>query len=534
MARTFVRLKLRLVRNGLGIGQAGVLFVLGAIGASILALVSFIVLASARGDANGPDVAIVVFGLATVGWTFFPILGFGNDETLDPQRLATIPLTRRQLVTGVLAASLVGVAPLATFIAFCGAFPGFAHDVTSTVVIAIVIVVNVLLCVVASRALVAVLVPILRSRRGRDFTILAITILGLLPPILQLFAAGGRNGGTGRDWGRTFSEIAGRVRYTPFAWGGSAIADAAGDRPLAALGFVAAMAALIAALLLIWARALERGLTSSDAPMPAARRGAASAGLIPRVLPFLPRNRIGANAAKDLRYSLRDPRRRAPLIGALVIPAVALWASLSRNPNGPHATTLLALIAVLPAAGLTLNQFGLDGAPMWVTLVAGNDPRSDLTGKNIASVFVMVPLATVATFICAFFTHGWSYVPITLGLAPAIFGVLLGVGNVMSVRVPYAMPDRRNPLAFNPGQGCATLLSGLAALAFEGVLMIPVAVVTALVLSTLSLPVATVIAVMFANVYGGTIWFVGRRIAWRDAWWRLPEILDAVSPRQAG
>ena len=39
-----------------------------------------------------------MFGLATVGWTFFPILGFGNDETLDPQRLATIPLTRRQLV----------------------------------------------------------------------------------------------------------------------------------------------------------------------------------------------------------------------------------------------------------------------------------------------------------------------------------------------------------------------------------------------------------------------------------------------------
>ncbi len=474
-----------------------------------------------------------MFGLATVGWTFFPILGFGNDETLDPQRLATIPLTRRQLVTGVLAASLVGVAPLATLIAFCGAFPGFAHDVTSTVVIAVVVVVNVLLCVVASRALVAVLVPILRSRRGRDFTILAITILGLLPPILQLFAAGGRNGGTGRNWGHTISEIAGRVRYTPFAWGGDAIADAAGDRPLAALGFVAAMAALIAVLLLIWARARARAhqLRRSDAGG-APGRGVGRSD--PPSAPFLPRNRIGANAAKDLRYSLRDPRRRAPLIGALVIPAVALWASLSRNPNGPHATTLLALIAVLPAAGLTLNQFGLDGTPMWVTLVAGNDPRSDLTGKNIASVFVMVPLATVATFISAFFTHGWSYVPITLGLAPAIFGVLLGVGNVMSVRVPYAMPDRRNPLAFNPGQGCATLLSGLAALAFEGVLMIPVAVVTALVLSTLSLPVATVIAVVFANVYGGTIWFVGRRIAWRDAWWRLPEILDAVSPRQAG
>ena len=534
MARTFVRLKLRLVRNGLGIGQAGVLFVLGAVGASILALVSFVALAAARGDKTGPDLAVVLFGLTTVGWTFFPVLGFGNDETLDPQRLATIPLTRRQLVSGVLAASLVGVAPLATLIAFCGAFAGFAHDLASTALIGVVIVVNLLLCVVASRALVAVLVPILRSRRGRDFTILAITILGLLPPVLQLFAVTGGKRGTARNWSHTISQIARRVRFTPFAWGGSAIADAAGGHLLAGIGFVVAMAALIAVLLRVWSHALERGLTSSDAPMPTPRRGASSAGLIPRVLTFLPHNRIGATAAKDLRYSLRDPRRRAPLIGALVIPAVALWASLSQNPDRPKATTLLALIAVLPAAGLTLNQFGLDGAAMWVTLVAGNDPRSDLTGKNIASVFVMVPLATVATLVCATFTHGWSYMPITLGLAPAIFGVLLGVGNVMSVRIPYAMPDRRNPLAFSPGQGCATLLAGLAALAFEVVLLIPVATVTGIALHTQSLAVATIISVVFANAYGAAIWLVGRRIAWRDAWWRLPEILEAVSPRQAG
>jgi ABC-2 type transport system permease protein len=149
-------------------------------------------------------------------------------------------------------------------------------------------------------------------------------------------------------------------------------------------------------------------------------------------------------------------------------------------------------------------------------------------------VFVMVPLAAVATVICAIFTHGWSYVPITLGLAPAIFGVLLGVGNVMSVRVPYAMPDRRNPLAFNPGQGCATLLAGLSALAFEFILLIPVAAVTGVLLHTQSLGVATVISVVLANAYGASVWLAGRRIAWRDAWWRLPEILDAVSPRQAG
>ena len=77
--------------------QARVLFILGALGAAWLALIGFSTLAAARGDTAGPDLAVVIFGVATLGWTVFPILGFGNDETLDPQRLATLPLTRRQL-----------------------------------------------------------------------------------------------------------------------------------------------------------------------------------------------------------------------------------------------------------------------------------------------------------------------------------------------------------------------------------------------------------------------------------------------------
>jgi ABC-2 type transport system permease protein len=188
----------------------------------------------------------------------------------------------------------------------------------------------------------------------------------------------------------------------------------------------------------------------------------------------------------------------------------------------------------LPAAGLTLNQFGLEGAALWSTVAAGNDPRADLIGKNLASMLVMVPLATVSALVCATFAHGWAYLPLTLGLAPAIFGVLLGVGDVMSVRVPYAMPDRRNPLAFNPGQGCATLLAGFGALAIQGVLLIPVGVLAFALITTQPLAIATIVTVVIANVYGAMIWVTGRNLAWREVWWKLPELLEAVSPRQAG
>jgi ABC-2 type transport system permease protein len=527
---TFVRLKLRLLRNGLTLRQGATLFFLGVIGAGFLATAGFALLAGARTTAYAEDVAIVVFGLATLGWTIFPVLGFGTDETLDPQRLATLPLTRRQLVTGVFAASLVGVAPLATLVALSGALVGLTHSVASFVLITLAVVLSLLLCVAASRTIVAVMVPILRSRRGRDFTILAMTLLALTPPLLELFATrhSDRN-----DFRNTVGEIAARVRYTPFAWAGTAAADASSGRYGSAVLLLVAVLAAIGLLCWIWSGSLERALTIADPPASSSSRSRAS-GLIPAWLPFFPRNRIGAVAAKDLRYFSRDPRRRAPLIGAMIVPAVALFASFSRNTEQPPAVTLLGLIAVLPAAGLTLNQFGLDGAALWSSVAAGNDPRSDLIGKNLASLLVMVPLAGVSAVICAAFADGWAYLPLTLGLAPAMFGVLLGVGDVVSVRAPYAMPDRRSPLAFNPGQGCASMLASLGALAVQAILIFPMALLTAILVNVQPLPVATVVVLVLANAYGAFIWVCGRNIAARDVWWRLPELLEAVSPRQAG
>jgi hypothetical protein len=528
---TFVRLKLRLLRNGLTLRQGATLFALGAIGAAVLAASGFAILAGSRTSADAPDIAIVVFGLATLGWAIFPVLGFGTDETLDPQRLATLPLTRRQLVSGVFAASLVGVAPLATLVALSGALIGLTHSVTAFVLIAAAVVLSLLLCVVASRTIVAVMVPILRSRRGRDFTILAMTLLALTPPLLELFATRHTDGS---DFHNSVVEIADRVRYTPFAWGGAAAADASRGQYAPAVALLVAVGALIGLLLWIWSHSLERALTTADPPASTVATRGRESELIPPWLPFLPHNRIGAVAAKDFRYFSRDPRRRAPLIGAMIVPAVALFASLSRNTGQPAATTLLGLIAVLPAAGLTLNQFGLDGAALWSSVAAGNDPRADLIGKNLASLLVMVPLAGVSAVICAAFADGWAYLPLTLGLAPAIFGVLLGVGDVVSVRAPYAMPDRRSPLAFNPGQGCVSMLAGFGALAVQGMLIFPMALLTAVLVNTQPLALATIVAVAIANVYGAFIWVCGRNIATRDVWWRLPELLDAVSPRQAG
>ena len=78
------------------------------------------------------------------------------------------------------------------------------------------------------------------------------------------------------------------------------------------------------------------------------------------------------------------------------------------------------------------------------------------------------------------------------------------------------------------------MLAGLTALAVQLVLLVPMGIVTAVLIQTVPLPVATLTALVLANAYGAFIWLRGRAIAVNDAWWRLPELLEAVSPRQAG
>ena len=58
--------------------------------------------------------------MLVLGWLFLPLVFFGVDESLDPARFALLPLRRRTLIAGLLAAALVGVPALATLVATRG------------------------------------------------------------------------------------------------------------------------------------------------------------------------------------------------------------------------------------------------------------------------------------------------------------------------------------------------------------------------------------------------------------------------------
>jgi ABC-2 type transport system permease protein len=528
----FARLKLRLIRNALRAPQYAVLFTIGAVGAAVLAFVGFVALAGLRNDGSVENATLVAFAGVTMLWTVVPLLGFGTDETLDPQRLALLPLTRWQLMRGLLLAALVGVAPIATAFGLSGAVVGLARDPLTALLILASVLATMLLCVTASRTLISLLAPLLRSRRGRDLMVMAITLAAFVPASLHLFTTQGRPS----DARRTFAELAARVRWTPFALGGVAATQAGRGHVLASIAALLGIVAIVAGLLVLWAYLIPRAMTTADSAGTAEsgkRVAAARLPLYPTWLPFLPRDRAGATAAKELRYYVRDPRRRAPLITALIIPALFMLQILRDGQTRPAGTTLLALVALLPASGLTLNQFGLDGAASWATVVAGNDIDSDFRGKNLATLVVVFPLVLVPAIVIAWAVHGWAYLPLTLALAPGLLGVILGVGDVVSAWAPYAIPDRKNPLASNPGQGCVGGFAALGAIVVDVALLVPVGIPIWIMLASLPLGVATVTCAAVAGGYGYAIWRLGKGRSTRRLQWRMPELLDAVSPRQA-
>ena len=545
MARLFVRLKLRLIRNGLRAGwQRGVGLVVGGLFALGMAVNGFALLAiGGRHADNGPLVVLGFTGLFTA-WMTVPVLGFGTDETLDPTRLALLPLTRRQLMAGLLAASTVGIGPLATALGLLGAVVGYGRLNLGLPIVVAAAALEVALCVTASRAVVTALARLLRTRRGRDLRVIAAALVALLPQLSRFLLEPQPGSGTSTV-NIDYHPAARLARWSPPGLAGQAMADASHDHVLPALAELAGAAVFVALLLWWWSRSLERVMTSAEVTAttataatrrrPSAGRGRrptepAGAPLVPRALRWLPANRMGAVAAKEIRYAGRDPRRRIQILMGLLIPLIAMLPSLARGAIHHPVIVLVAVFVSFMFAGTTsLNAFGMDGPPYWANVVAGNDPRADLLGKNLATAALGLPITALVAVGLAVPSNGWGYVPLVVALGAGVIGVGLGVGNVASVRAPQpvaATPS--NPWANTSGQGCATGMLSMLAFLGEIVLMIPVAVLIAIGLAawTPALAIGAVLAV----VWGGVVWWLGLRSASRWVWWRLPELLAAVNP----
>ncbi|MEU7761984.1 MULTISPECIES: ABC transporter permease [Micromonospora] len=543
----FVRLKLRVLGNNFR-GQTWrvALFVLGLLFGLWFAAVGFFLLA-APGLAGESRYALMIAafggGLLTLGWLLLPLVFFGVDETLDPARFALLPLSRRTLVTGLLAAALVSVPALATaitaagLVVTAGALGGWA----AALVGALGVVVGLLVCLAGARALTSAFATMLRSRRVRDLAAVLLAVLAaLLGPLQLLVLAAVRQ----TDWDR-LDGVARVVGWTPFGAPWTAGLDVAQGRTGAAVVKLLIALATLGVLLFWWSRSLETAMvgaaSSGPARTPRAVAGGAVAQLFPRAVGWARRDRFGALVARECRYWWRDARRRANLITVAVVgvfvPVMVNLGGVSFTTEGgaelggadsSPALVSLSMIFVGALASLTLaNQFGFDGSSYAANVVAGVPGRVELRARMAAFSIYVVPMLVVIAVALAVVLGRPEWLGVMGGALFAAYGCGLAINAFVSVLGAYSLPESSNPFALNSGAGFTKGLLTLVSMVGSAVVAVPFVVAAALlgdVWLWLALPLGL--------AYGGGAALLGAYMAGDTLDHRQPELLANVTPRR--
>lgn len=504
-----VGLRLALLRNRVTGGRDGALAVVGSVLFGGLASAAAAV--TLAGGATVLHQSVLVWTAIVAAWALGPLVGIGADRAIDPELLATLPLTSIRRATALIAAALAGLPALGTMIVLSGTVAGAAQGIGGVLAGSCAVALVLIACVTASR-ICAGLARRAASRRAGVLLapltalVLSAVVAGLLAARIDVAASPGSD---------ALAAVAG---WTVPGLGVRALLTADRDA-LAALGLIALGAAQVAALVAVLAATLR------SAPAPA-RGGTALSG--PFALATTPR---GGALAKELASALRDPvRRPAWLIAVALGAALVVLTAIAPRMRGAGTPVLAVLVTLAPAIA-SRNLLAADRGGTWVARHAGLRQTMDL-GARVAVNTALATLAALATALALGALVGsWSDVPaaVLLALATALVGV--GIGALASVVAPIPIGDRPGPAARAIGAGgVATTVQSIAAIVQVGA-MAPILAV-ALAAGPGGARRLTVGAVA-ALLYGAVVaWGLTARAA-RRLTGAEPELTSSLSPRRA-
>ncbi|MFI7635838.1 hypothetical protein [Nonomuraea sp. NPDC049400] len=428
MAVLLIQMKLAVLRHSMT-GRRAAQMVTGAL--TGLALAGGLIVLAGRDYplASLPfDLLGVGFALWTAGWLLGPALFGGGDETLRPEHFSLLSFTPRRLAAGLAGAAFVGVAPLVTFVAFSALVvvavkAGLGGAATAVGVLAVVL--QLVVCVLASRLVTAVLGQVMRSKAGAALAALvsAAILAGLhsswvLSPLVQTALRTG--------FPDPFSAW---VVALPSGWGLVAVRAAGqGQWPTVAAA-LAGLAALGVVCWYGWAALLKRRLTTrraSGRPVRVASGGWATGP-------------VTAVAARELRTWSRDLLRFHYLVFALCY-ALA-FCLLPLVIDAPIFLPWTGAVFALWVAAISANLYGEDGTELWGKMMVPGAARYDVRGRQLAWLLVTAPPTLVLTAAMVVFTGELGLWPWLAALVPALLGGGAGVTVLVSVLRPVPMTD---------------------------------------------------------------------------------------------
>ncbi|GER82522.1 MAG: hypothetical protein IMW90_03305 [Thermogemmatispora sp.] len=558
--RLFVRGLTRSPQNIVSFA-VGALFLVACCGSTAFALTIAYRMIAPPGNV---ELLYVVLTAITLLWIILPVFQYGQNEGLDISKLLQFPLTRGEMMVGLLIAQLIDLLSFGLMLWLITIILGFTLSPGLLLLNIVATLIFLGFVVSCSQLVMALLSGLLQNRRFRDLSYIVIILGFTLFYIAQQLLLRGvfLENFTKGLMQRQYSHY---LAWLPPGWIAQAIEAGLNGNWLASLGWLLLALLLTLILLYLWLRVLERVVTQpevggrSQAGRVSQRAGPVVSGTMPSAAsaaevaatPVLTQGQVRTSwfarflssqtlaiAAKDLRYFRRDPQLLGQLIMPLVVACVALVAPfLGRNAGRVTEDSWFFLfyppfIVFLYLSMLSINALGLERKPLTVLFLYPIKPERLFFGKNLA---VLVPGLVLLLAMLAFeslFLGLWHLVLPFLVAGLASIGIVLGWGNLTSVFFPQPVIQRRGMLlagsASYSGAGCTRGLFQLLILAISLVSLAPV--ILAMILPMwLNMTWLWIVSVPVSLAYGLAFYLLLTRFVAAPALLRRgPEILEAV------
>lgn len=520
MVAHLVRLKLALLRNIFRRSRAQTIgAVVGVAYFAVLVVGLTVILASFRHSLDEARVVLPLAGAAgIVLWTVVPLLSFGSDPTLDPGRFATFAVPHRDLALGLVVAAMVGLPAIASTVLCLGVLVAWSQTPGSTVVAVVSTTVGLLTAVVTSRWVSAVLSDAISSRRGRDvLAVLGLLLLVVAGPVVSVVA------NLGSDLGALAAGAARVVSWSPLGWAWAAPGDVAAGEPLTGGVRLLLAVGLLAVVFRLWSRALRREV---DNPRAVSRSDSgASAGDDLGLLARLPATRAGAVGARILTYWRRDPRYQISMAMTPLVPFGLLIPFYTGH--GTWTPLLMGPLVAFLLGWSGHNGVAYESDALWLHLVSGISGRDDRRGRLVPDVLLAAVLVPLHSLIGVGVAGRWDLLPAGLGISAALLGAGYAVSSVMSVVLPYPVPESGES-PFNAPPGAAGITLAAQSLASLGTVALASPVLLLGWLAWRGTPAAGWAAVVAGVVLGSAVALLGVAAGARLYDRRAPELLSAL------
>lgn len=499
MVAAILRLRYRLLANtltrnpwqlvGFVFGMLGALWLLGGVVAGLVAASILQGLDVARA------IAVVAGSALLLGWALGPVLVAGADSTVDAERLAPFPISRRQLMAALTGTGLTGIPGIATSVAALSSIVLWVRWPAAAVVAVPMIAIAVLTCVLVSRLVVTLTSGLSGRRRGRE--IIGTVMLGLLimtgPILTGIVSLLGS-----ADQLPTQVGMAGTILgWTPIGAAWAVPGDVAAGAWIPALCKLVIAVVTLAALWLGWERVLR---ASAGTRAVRATRTVKSGAL--GLFGAMPTGGVGATWARSLTAWLRDPRYLRQLIFVPLFPA--LFAFTGGVEGVAFGASAMIVAMTLAIAGY--SDISYDGTAFAAVLSSGVSGRADRAGRVLGAASVGVPALIAVAVIVAAIGGRWANLPASLGGALGLLLVGYGVSAVSSALLVVPVPRAGDsPFKTVPGQ---TFASGMLVFVVLGaclVLSAPALILAIVAMTTASASLGAVALIVGIAVGVGVI-----------------------------